>query len=115
MIFSAGSAGSKQGTVKSDDGTEVPKLEITDVSTKATETNAVWWKYAWVVKIKNNSTQDQVVSLEVKWFDSEGFILDTDDEYAVSLPAGEETTINGYDLLDIEVAPRVKTVEAEIK
>ena len=89
-------------------------IEIVSIETKVTESNSVWWKYAWVLTLKNNSTRDKSVNAELKWVDAGGFIIDTDQEYSLVIPAGQEKTFNGFALIDTSVAGNVDGIKVEI-
>lgn len=89
-------------------------VEIIDVSTKVTEQNSVWWKYAWVLTLKNNTDRDRTVTAELKWVDADGFVIDSDTEYSLTIPAGEEKTFNDFALVSTPGASDVDSIQAEI-
>lgn len=91
-----------------------PNVEIVDITTRVTESNSVWSKYAWNLTLKNNTDREQSVTAEIKWTDAEGFVVDTDTEYDLVIPANSEKTFNDYDLIDADVAGNVEGIEAEI-
>lgn len=96
---------------------EVPQqksIEIVDVSTKVTEQNSIWWKYAWVLKLKNNTNRDRSVSAEIKWVDVDGFVIDSATEYSLTIPAGEEKTFNDFALISTPGASDVEGIQAEL-
>lgn len=90
------------------------KVEIVDISTRVTESNSVWSKYAWKLTLKNNTDREQSVTAEIKWTDAEGFVVDTDTEYGLVIPANSEKTFNDFDLIDASVAGDIESVEAHI-
>jgi len=90
-------------------------VEIVDVSTKVTEKNNVWWKYAWQATLKNNSSNSKTITLEVKWLDAEKFIVDTDTAYSLTVGPNQEQTFNDFQLITYPVAQNVVSVIAEIK
>ncbi len=89
-------------------------LEIVSIDTKVTEKNAVWWKFSWVLTVKNNSDRDRTISPVLKWVDKDHFVLDQDVKYNLTVPAGEEATFNDYQLIDISPAQSVEGIEVEI-
>jgi len=117
---------SQSGSVVSDTNTEQPaateqeaqpqqkSIEIMDVSTKVTEQNSVWWKYAWVLTLKNNTTRDRSVTAELKWVDADGFVVDSATEYSLTIPAGEEKTFNDFALISTPGSADVEGIQAEL-
>ncbi len=89
-------------------------VEILDISTRVTESNSVWSKYAWNLTLKNNTDREQSVTAEIKWTDAEGYVVDTDTEYDLVVPANSEKTFNDFDLIDADVAGDIENIEAEI-
>lgn len=90
-------------------------IEIVDISTRVTESNSVWSKFAWNLTLKNNTDRSRSVRAEIKWVDKDGFVVDSATEYSLSIPAGEEKTFNDYILIDASSAGDVDGVKAEIK
>ena len=89
-------------------------VEIVDISTKVTEQNSVWWKYAWNLTLKNNTDRDKSVRAEIKWVDADGFVVDSHTEYSLPVPAGEEKTFNDFSLVSTPGASDVGGIKAEI-
>jgi hypothetical protein len=101
-----------QETTSAEPQTEA--VEIIDISTKVTEQNSVWWKYAWNLTLKNNTNKDKSVRAEIKWVDTDGFVVDSHTEYSLSVPAGEEKTFNDFALVSTPGASDVDGIKAEI-
>ena len=93
---------------------KIINIDIIDISTKVMEQNSVWWKYAWNLKLKNNTPQDRTTMITIKWIDSEGFVLDSHTEYSLAVPANQEKTFNDFVLVDASIAGNVDSVKAEI-
>ena len=72
---STGENNQQQETAAAESQTEA--VEIVDISTKVTEQNNVWWKYAWNLTLKNNTDREKSVRAEIKWLDAEGFVVDS--------------------------------------
>lgn len=89
-------------------------VEIIDISTKVTEQNSVWWKYAWNLTLKNNTDRDKSVRAEIKWVDVDGFVVDSHTEYSLTVPAGEEKMFNDFALVSTPGASDVDGIRAEI-
>lgn len=97
---------------------EVPEqkpVEVVNVSTKVTEQNSVWWKYAWILTLKNNTDRERSVTAVLKWVDVDGFVVDSDTEYSLTIPAGEEKTFNDFKLVSTPGASDVNGIQAELK
>lgn len=92
-----------------------PTIDIVSIDTKITERNSVWSKFSWVLKLKNNTDRQKSVSVDLKWVDEGGFVLDDHQEYNLKVPANQEATFNDYILIDASVADNVVGVEAEVK
>lgn len=90
-------------------------IEIVDISTRVTESNSVWWKYAWNLTLKNNTDRDRTVTAEIKWVDADGFVVDDDTAYSLVVPANSEKTFNDYQLIDTSVAPDVEGIKAQVR
>ncbi|MFA6515324.1 MAG: hypothetical protein WCT42_03615 [Candidatus Paceibacterota bacterium] len=103
---------SKSGTVLSP---QAKTIEIVSVETKSVEKNSVWWKYSWVITLKNTSIQDKIVNAELSWKDKDSFTIEKAQEYNLNIPANSEKTFSGYKLIDIQIAPTVSNISAEIK
>lgn len=90
-------------------------FDILEISTRVTERNAVWWRYAWRLSIKNTGPTTLVLNATIEFQDEDGFVVDTDDEYNLVLAAGEEKTFTGSALIDVESAASVGRVNAEVR
>jgi uncharacterized protein YcfL len=105
----------KSETTEQETQPEQKSIEIVDVSTKVTEQNSVWWKYAWVLTLKNNTNRDRSVTAELKWVDADGFVVDSATEYSLTIPAGEEKTFNDFALISTPGSADVEGIQAELR
>lgn len=94
--------------------TRTATIEIIDISTRVTESNSVWSRFAWNLTLKNNTDRPRTVSAVIKWVDKDGFVVDSDRQYSLSVPANAEHTFNDYKLIDASVAADVDGIEVEI-
>lgn len=106
--------------IKEESVPEVPpvsktEVEIIDVDAKVTESNPTWWKYAWRLTIKNSSSSPIVLDATIDFQDKDGFIVDDDTEYNIYVPAGEQKTFTGYQLIDASVARNVAKIAAKVR
>ncbi len=90
-------------------------FEIIDISTKATESNDIWVRYAWKLTIRNNSSRAVELDGDIKWLDSDGFVIDSDTQYDLIVGATEEKTFTGFALIRQPGAQRVYSISAELK
>lgn len=89
---------------------EATGLQVTNASARATERNSSWWRYAWVVSIENHSESPQAFKLRIQFMDADGYVVDEDVAYGLSVPAGATKTFRDSNLVDASVAPRIKSV-----
>lgn len=114
FISAIGGSGGSTSTSAPDYAKPAP-VEVVSITTKVTESNSVWSKYAWNLTLKNNTDKDRTVRADVEWTDKEGFVVDTDVEYSIVVPANSETTFNDFQLIDASVAGDVENIEVEIR
>lgn len=89
-------------------------FEIVSVDGKVTERNDVWWKYAWQLTLHNTTESPVVVDATIEFADKDGFPVDDDREYGLSIEAGETKTFTGYTLVETSVAPNIERVGAKV-
>ena len=92
-----------------------PSVEIVSVDCRVTESNEVWSKYAWKLKLRNSGGAPAVCSATVEFYDKGGFVVDDDTEYGLSIPPGSEQVFTGYDLVDASVANTIAKVGAKLE
>ncbi|HXF47991.1 MAG TPA: hypothetical protein VNL73_01020 [Verrucomicrobiae bacterium] len=89
-------------------------LEIVEIDAKVTESNDVWWKYAWRLTVQNFSGEPISFNATIEFLDKDGFVVDDDDEYGLYLEYGQKKTFTGYDLIVSSVAPNIVSVTAKV-
>lgn len=94
--------------------TIVKEIEILKIDNKATEKNDVWWRYSWLVTLKNTTIRTVPIEINLKWVDENKLVLD-DNVERVRLEAGETKTFNDFELIDVQTAPNVKDLQVELK
>jgi predicted RNase H-like nuclease (RuvC/YqgF family) len=90
-------------------------LEVLSASARATERNNSWWRFGWVVTIKNHSEYPQTFVLHVQFMDSDGYVVDDTTARDLSLPPGATQTFRESELISARVAPRVASVKPVIR
>lgn len=90
-------------------------LEVLSASARATERNNSWWRFGWVVTMKNHSEYPQTFALHVQFMDSDGYVVDDTVARGLSLPPGATQTFRESELISAQVAPRVASVNPVIR
>jgi hypothetical protein len=93
---------------------ERDEVEILSVDSKITESNDYWGRHAWQLVLQSKADRPLRIQATIKFLDSEGFIIDQDDESNLLLPAGEFGTFSGYTLINQPGSAKVDRVQAEI-
>jgi hypothetical protein len=91
-----------------------PSLKIEAIDTRATETNDVWTRYAWKLSVSNGGEAPGTFSVRIEWQDADGFVIDHDEEYGLSVSAHDTHTFTGDKLIDYPAASRVSKIEAKL-
>lgn len=90
------------------------KLEIIDIQTRVTESNPSWSKYAWRLTVKNQSSSLVMFDAIIEFQDEDGFVIDEDRAYDLSILGGQRETFTGYALIDASVADNVAKITAKV-
>lgn len=90
-----------------------PTLEFTEIDTRVTEKNDVWWKYAWKVKIENHTDRPKSVDAKIKWVDVDGFEIDSAREYNLRVSAESEEVFDGSEMIQLPSAEQIDGIEVE--
>ena len=92
-----------------------PRIEIVDIQTRVTEKGGdVWWRFAYRLTLRNNTSTPRQVDATVEWQDADGFIIDSAREFDLVLQAHEERTFTGDELISLPGARNVAQVYATI-
>lgn len=89
-------------------------IEIVSIDSKVVETNSIWHRHSYVLKVRNNSDREVLFDAEIVWQDSDGFLIDTDRQYRLSIPANSENTYTGMQLIKTDSSVNVRGVSAKI-
>jgi hypothetical protein len=90
-------------------------FEIVAVDSRVTESNNVWWRYAWKLTLKNGSAGPQMLQATIEFQDKEGFIIDSDHEYNLVLQPDETRTFTGTKLVTASSAGNVAQTAAKVR
>jgi len=90
-------------------------LKIETIDTRATETNDVWARFAWKLTVTNSGGEPIQFSVRIEWQDRDGFIIDEDEAYHLSLDAHQTHTFTGDKLISYPAAARVSKIQAKVR
>lgn len=90
------------------------KWSIVEVDSRVTESNDSWWRYAWKLTLRNDDSSDLAFDATIEFQDGEGFVIDSDRQHGLFVPAGSERTFTGYDLVNVPGASRVARTNAKV-
>lgn len=93
----------------------VDDIEIVNVETKVTESNSTWSKYSWLLTLKNNTSKDKSINVELRWLDADGFVLETTDAYGLVVKANSEEKFSDYNLINASLVQDIESIEAVVK
>ena len=88
--------------------------KIIQIDSRVTESNDVWWRYAWKLTIRNDAETDGSFDATIEFQDSDGFVIDSARESHLAVPARSERTFTGYSLVSVPGATRVARTNAKV-
>ena len=94
--------------------TESPLITIVSINSRIMETNSIWWKYAWVLTVRNETDASLSMDARIEWLDSDGFVVDNDTGYGLYLKAKEQAVFRGNTLITASSAPNVSSLNASL-
>ena len=89
-------------------------LEILTIDARTMETNAVWWKMAWLLTVENRSGDVAIFNAHIKFLDDDGFVVDEDFTTNLSILPYTSDDYTGAKLVTASVAPNVAKIAVEI-
>lgn len=92
---------------------ETLKWAILNIDSRVTESNSSWQKYAWRLELENGEDYPLVFNATIEFQDSDGFIIDTDREYGLHVPANSSKVFTGSTLINVPGAYRVAKTYAK--
>ncbi|MBW1612584.1 MAG: DUF2939 domain-containing protein [Deltaproteobacteria bacterium] len=92
-----------------------PIIKIINIDTKVTETNNIWWRYAWRLTIRNSGSSPVSLTATIEFQDKDGFIIDKYVEDDLYVHPGKVKTFTGFELIDAKVAKNVSQVSAKVR
>lgn len=92
---------------------EEKQWRIVEISSRVTESNNTWWRYAWRLTLANDSQKPMIFNATIEFQDADGFVIDQDHENGL-IPASSEKTFTGYKLVSIPGATKVEKTMAKV-
>jgi len=90
------------------------KPRILRSANRVTEQNIVWWRWAYSFTVGNPSALASHSHAEIKFMDSDGFIVKQETEY-IDIQPFQTNVFTGYTLIDVAPARTVKKFSVELK
>jgi hypothetical protein len=91
------------------------KFEITKIDSRVTESNSSWSRFAWRLTVQSMVDVTLRLDAKIEFQDAEGFILDEGHAYNLILPAREEKTFTGFQLINANLVRKVDSINANVK
>jgi len=91
-----------------------PEVTIVAVDSRIMETNSVWWKYAWILTLQNETGKTLGLKAQIEWLDADGFVIDHDTEYDLVIKPGAQGVFRGESLITSSVARNVSSITASV-
>lgn len=89
--------------------------EVVSVASRPGESNSSWTRFAWKLTILNKGAYPQKFDATIEFRDSDGFPVDSDNEYNLVVPAGAQETFTGEKLVNASQVARIATTAAKVK
>jgi len=73
-----------------------------------------WWRYAYRLEFRNKSDNNKEVQASIKYFDSDGAVIDSTTTNMLTIRAGEEKSFTGHSLIGLPGAKEVEDAEVSV-
>jgi hypothetical protein len=93
---------------------EQTQLKITSIDTRVTESNDIWSRFAWILKVENKGSSPVAIDAVIEFVDSDGFVIEEDRAYSLLAKPNQETEFTGYSLINSPVDKNVDGIKAQI-
>ena len=90
-------------------------VEIIEVEYWVSIKEDIWWRYAYRVRLRNNSDWDKAVRADIRYFDPDGAVIDSTTTNELTVPAHEEKSFTGHSLISVPGARRVEDADIVIR
>jgi|GEM_PF-3138741 len=93
----------------------VTGLEIIEFEYWVSIKEDIWWRYAYRLRLRNLTDRVKAVRADIRYFDSDGAVIDSTTTNVLNIPAGEEKRFTGHSLISVPGARRVESAEVIIR
>jgi hypothetical protein len=94
---------------------DASSVEIIDFEYWVSIQTDLWWRYAYRLRLRNNSDIDIDVRAGIRYFNSDGAVVDSTTTNILTVPAGEEKRFSGHSLISVPSAREVDSAEITIR
>jgi hypothetical protein len=107
---------SKQQAAPAKVATDEPRdiFEILSLDTEITGRKTAFWRFSYVLKVKNVTDRPLSGHVDIQWLDADGLVIDDTREWGIRVPARSVETIQGHQLIASEPADQVHGVSASV-
>jgi hypothetical protein len=92
-----------------------PRLTMVSVDFKATERNSTFVRYGWKIQVSNNTSSPVRFDAILQFQDADQFVVDTKNEYGLTLGPNEMRDFTGDALIRANPAASVRRLSGELK
>ncbi len=86
-----------------------------EIAIKITVKSDQHWKYAWKLTFKNNRKEPVLLTAKIQFQDKDGFVIDDDSVYDLSVDANEEKAFSDYLYINLPEAKEVARVYVKVE
>ncbi len=90
-------------------------FDVLSVDYRITESNNVWSRFSWRLKVRNKSGASRVFGGQIEFQDEDGFIVDVGSVAAEMVPGGREQVLTGFVLINAHSAGKVTQCVGKIR
>lgn len=87
---------------------------IVKIESRVTESNSSWHKHAWRLELQNDEDIPLTFNAKIEFQDSDGFVIDDDNEYGLHVPPNSNKTFTGSSLIRVPGALKVAKTNAKV-
>ena len=89
-------------------------FEVVSIDSKVTESNDVWWKFAWKLTLRNKSSEAAAFRATIDFYDKDGFVVDSTTSDTLVVPGSADEAFAGTKLVTTSAARNVTRSGAKV-
>ncbi len=101
-------------TSKTNPPTTTASVQLSNVGWAVTEQNSTWWRVSWKFTLANPGIQPYYFNATIQYLDVNGFEVDDDLAYGLSIPGSSTKEFTGSTLVTASTAPKIIKVVVNI-